>query len=265
MRNSSRPRSLCGCGHEAPRTGSSSVGGPRRKSSQPDGQTPPTQGDGEAGSCSKGRTGEIAASAPGQTPSAMTTRSARRGALYPRLATVLARQAHLCCATGAARRPTGSPTRRWPGDGRVGLTPRDGGKSHPPTGATQPHQCKCQGSGQRNVLPGQPTTGPSWCSPQRVMPATPPGAGARSRLSERGIVLLRCCILPLYQALELWAQDFESISLTWVELKGFEPLTSCMPFLAEPSGDVEVSLGLAGQSGYSVWLRPGCVRSRLCA
>jgi hypothetical protein len=41
-----------------------------------------------------------------------------------------------------------------------------------------------------------------------------------------------------------------------------------MPFLAEPSGDIEVSLGLAGQSGYSVWLRPAaseavCVRSHL--
>ena len=50
-----------------------------------------------------------------------------------------------------------------------------------------------------------------------------------------------------------------------VELRGFEPRTSCMAFRAEPSGDVEVSLELAGQSGYSVWLRPGCVRSRLCA
>jgi hypothetical protein len=53
-----------------------------------------------------------------------------------------------------------------------------------------------------------------------------------------------------------------------VELRGFEPRTSCMPFLAEPFGDVEVSLGLAGQSGYSVWLRPAaseavCVRSHL--
>ena len=78
-------------------------------------------------------------------------------------------------------------------------------------------------------------------------------------------MLLRCCILLLYKARERWAQDFEFIYLTWVELRGFEPRTSCMPFLAEPSGDVEVSLGLAGQSGYSVWLRPGCVRSRLCA
>ena len=52
----------------------------------------------------------------------------RRGALYPRLAIVLARPARLCCATGAARRPTG----QRPGESRAGLTHCDGGKSHPP-------------------------------------------------------------------------------------------------------------------------------------
>ena len=41
--------------------------------------------------------------------------------------------------------------------------------------------------------------------------------------------MLRCCILLLYQDLELRAQDFEFICLTWVELRGFEPLTSCIP------------------------------------
>jgi hypothetical protein len=46
---------------------------------------------------------------------------------------------------------------------------------------------------------------------------------------DRYIGLLGCCILLLYQALELRAQDFEFISLTWVELRGFEPRTSCMP------------------------------------
>ena len=61
------------------------------------------------------------------------------------------------------------------------------------------------------------------------MPAAPPGAGARYRMSHRDIVLLRCCILLLYQSRELWAQDFEFICLTWVELRGFEPLASCMP------------------------------------
>jgi len=61
------------------------------------------------------------------------------------------------------------------------------------------------------------------------MPTAPPGAGARTRLAETDIVLPRCCILLLYQARELWAQDFEFIYLTWVELRGFEPRTSCMP------------------------------------
>jgi hypothetical protein len=35
------------------------------------------------------------------------------------------------------------------------------------------------------------------------MPAAPPGAGARPRLPDRDIVLLRCCILLLYKAREL--------------------------------------------------------------
>jgi hypothetical protein len=65
---------------------------------------------------------------------------------------------------------------------------------------------------------------------QQVMPAAPPGAGASSRLVDRHIVPLRCCILLLYQSLELWAQDFEFIYLTWLELRGFEPRTSCMPW-----------------------------------
>ena len=51
---------------------------------------------------------------------------------------------------------------------------------------------------------------------QRAVPAAPPGAGASPRLVDRHIVLLRCCILLLYQGLELRAQDFEFISLTWV-------------------------------------------------
>ena len=38
-----------------------------------------------------------------------------------------------------------------------------------------------------------------------------------------------CCTLLLYEALEPWDQDFESVPLTWVELWGFEPQTSCMP------------------------------------
>ncbi len=56
--------------------------------------------------------------------------------------------------------------------------------------------------------------------------------------------------------------------LTWVELRGFEPLTSCMPFLEEPSGHVEVGRLPAGQSRCPVWLCPArsgavCVRSHL--
>jgi hypothetical protein len=43
-------------------------------------------------------------------------------------------------------------------------------------------------------------------------------------------VLLRCRILLLYQGREPQAQDFEFINLTLVELRGFEPLTSCMPW-----------------------------------
>ncbi len=72
------------------------------------------------------------------------------------------------------------------------------------------------------------------------MPAAPSGAGARSRLADRHIVLLRCCILLLYQARELWAQDFEFICLNWVELRGFEPLTSCMPSAGSTSTAVRL-------------------------
>ena len=46
---------------------------------------------------------------------------------------------------------------------------------------------------------------------------------------DRDIVRLRCRILLLYRARELRAHNFEFIDLTWVELRGFEPLTSCMP------------------------------------
>ena len=60
---------------------------------------------------------------------------------------------------------------------------------------------------------------------QRLRPAPEPDP----RPTERDIALLRCCILLLYQARKLQAQDFEFMYLTWVELRGFEPLTSCMP------------------------------------
>jgi hypothetical protein len=54
--------------------------------------------------------------------------------------------------------------------------------------------------------------------------------------------------LLLYQALELRAQDFEFISLTWVELRGFEPRTSCMPCKSSQSLDVA---GSGSTSGFS--------------
>src|SRR6516165_5792516 len=72
------------------------------------------------------------------------------------------------------------------------------------------------------------------------MPAAPPGAGARSWRVDRDTVLLCCCIFLLYQACELWAQDFEFICLNWVELRGFEPLTSCMPSAGSTSTQVRL-------------------------
>jgi hypothetical protein len=87
---------------------------------------------------------------------------------------------------------------------------------------------------------------------QRAVPPAPPGAGARSRLAKRDIVLLRCCILLLYKALGLWAQDFEFICLTWVELRGFEPLTSCMP----SAGSTSTAVRLCRSPSQEVRARP---------
>jgi hypothetical protein len=87
---------------------------------------------------------------------------------------------------------------------------------------------------------------------QQVMPATPPGAGARSRLVDRHIVLLRCCILLLYKASELRAQGFEFISLTWVELRGFEPRTSCMP----SAGSTSTAVHLCRSPSQAVRISP---------
>src|SRR2546429_9311882 len=77
--------------------------------------------------------------------------------------------------------------------------------------------------------------GPSWRSVSAGHASNSARCRSHSRLVDRYIVLLRCCILLLYQAPELWAQDFEFISLTWVELRGFEPRTSCMPSAAGTS------------------------------
>jgi hypothetical protein len=59
----------------------------------------------------------------------------------------------------------------------AGLTRCAGGESHPPKGATQPHQCKCQRSGDRNVLPGQNAAAPS----QRTGSAGHASSSARRR------------------------------------------------------------------------------------
>ena len=60
------------------------------------------------------------------------------------------------------------------------------------------------------------------------------------------------------------------MSLTWVELWGFEPQTSCIPFAPVPSGQIERRLVSAVQAGWSVWgglagPAVACVRSHLLA
>jgi hypothetical protein len=46
--------------------------------------------------------------------------------------------------------------------------------------------------------------------------------------------------------------EFETKLLTWVELRGFEPLTFCMPCTRVSSEAVPLSLFLAGQSVAAV-------------
>jgi hypothetical protein len=60
-----------------------------------------------------------------------------------------------------------------------------------------------------NVLPGQALQVRLGGRLQQLMPAAPSGARARSWPADRHILQLRCCILLLYKARELWAQDFE--------------------------------------------------------
>jgi hypothetical protein len=200
----------------------------------------------------------------------------RAAAAHPQRRQVAPRRAVSapCHRAGAPGAPMLRHRRSPPADrttareSRAGLTHCDGGKSHPPKGTTQPHQCKGQRSGKGTLFLVRALWVRLGIRLQQVMPAIPPCAGTRSQPTDRHIVPLRCCILLLYKARELWAQDFEFISLIWVELRGFEPRTSCMPFLAEPSGGVEVGRGLALQSGLAVRLRPAaseavCVRSHL--
>ena len=112
------------------------------------------------------------------------------------------------------------PAGRRPGESRAGLTHCDGGKSHPPKGTTQPHQCKGQRDGKGTFFLVRAFWVRLGIRLQQVMPAIPPCAGTRSQPADRHIVPLRCCILLLYQARERWAQDFEFIYLTWGGAKG---------------------------------------------
>ena len=59
----------------------------------------------------------------------------------------------------------------------------------------------------------------------------------RNRTAVRSV---RCCTLLLYEVLEPSDQDFDFASMTWVELWGFEPQTSCMPYKLRPSPHVAV-------------------------
>jgi hypothetical protein len=154
----------------------------------------------------------------------------------------------LCCATGAARRPAG----RRPGESRAGLTRCDGGKSHPPTGTTQPHQCKGQRGGKGTFFLVRALWVRLGIRLQQVMPAIPPCAGTRSQPADRHIVPLRCCIFLLYKARERWAQDFEFISLTWGGATGFEPRTSCMP----SAGSTSTAVRLCRSPSQEVRARP---------
>ena len=88
-----------------------------------------------------------------------------------------------CCATGAAapaaRRRTAAR------ESRAGLTRCDGGKSHPPKGTTQPHQCKGQRSGKGTFFLVRALWVRLGIRLQQVMPAIPPCAGTRSQPTDR--------------------------------------------------------------------------------
>jgi hypothetical protein len=123
--------------------------------------------------------------------------------------------------------------------GMTGPTCCTGGKNHLPRCPTHRHQCKWQRSRQKERSSwserSESVSGCSFsrsCQPLRPAPETDPG-WRRSTSSCRVAV-----ILLLYKAGELWAQVFEFICLTWVELRGFEPLTSCMPSAGSTSNAV---------------------------
>jgi hypothetical protein len=171
---------------------------------------------------------------PRLTPQRRAPRCAklRRGAPHMRLATELATpgaMAHhaapwLSRSAGTrAGRTTDPVGHGWPDPLHM--------RQEPPAQtrhAPAPVQVAKTGGRQRTSWSGLP--GPS----RRAASAGHASNSARRRspmpAAGEAIVLLRCCILLLYQSRELWAQDFEFICLSWVELRGFEPLTSCMPW-----------------------------------
>ena len=137
--------------------------------------------------------------------------------------------------------------------GMTGPTCCTGGKNHLPRCPTHRYQCKWQRSKQKGTFfLVRALRVRLRVQLQQVMPAAPPGAGDRSRLSEKCIVLPCCCILLLYIAGELRAQVFEFICLTWVELRGFEPLTSCMP----SAGSTSTAVRLCRSPSQEVRARP---------
>ena len=73
---------------------------------------------------------------------------------------------------------------------------------------------------RRKVLPGQGAPSPSRRAASAGHASNSARCRSHSRLVDSCIVLLRCCILLLYQARERWAQDFEFICLTWGGAKG---------------------------------------------
>jgi hypothetical protein len=79
----------------------------------------------------------------------------------------------------------------------------------------------------------------SWSARSRLVPV-PAFAGQASRPVRRGgwirtgVRFAGCGTLLLYRDPKPWDRTFGFMALTWVELWGFEPQTSCMPWNAGP-------------------------------
>jgi hypothetical protein len=120
-----------------------------------------------------------------------------------------------CCAHGAVRLQAceaGTTTAR---SGMAGLMCCTGGKSHGPNAPRTGTSASVKGVGRRNVLPGQDALSPSWRAASAGRASSSAWCRSQIPAADRDIVLLRCCILLLYKALERLAQDFEFIYLTW--------------------------------------------------